>query len=208
MNSQYRGALLTIFADGRIPSLFLGEGVERTVEAFRAAVVQANAIMAPGKLGLAFDAAGNEIRYLMARVVNGINAGFVVRRPSGGTSVFLFADPHSAHRFAEGFRDCELAVVVQAKSSGAFEAPGFRGDFVGMPASWSHPGYNPTPTPSWPTNLPALLPVPDLSPLTAPEGFCPHCIIRALPADPAARATGLCVACQRVAALIRERRGV
>jgi hypothetical protein len=209
MSSQYRAALLTIFADGRSPSLFLGDSVEQTVETFHTTVAEQEAIVTPGKLGLAFDAAGNEFRYLMARVVNGTNAGFVVRRPSGGTSAFLFADSVSAHQFASGFRDCELAVVVQVKGSGAFAAAGFRQDFAGITSeSRPHPDYAASASPSWPTNLPGLLPVPDLEPLTAPAGFCPRCIIRPLPSDPAQRVTGVCLACQRVSTLIRERWGV
>jgi hypothetical protein len=208
MSSPYRAALLTIFADGRIPSLRVGDSTEQTVEDFRAAVIEADAIMAPGKLGLAFDHAGNEIRYIMARVVNGLNAGFVARRPSGTTSVFLFADPTSAHEFAAGFADCEIAVVIQAHSSAALSATESRSDFA-APGRQVRPDFASASGTSWLTGPSSPMPVPDLAPLIAPEGFCPRCIIRPLPSDPQEAASGVCcLACRRLAALIRERRAL
>jgi len=186
MAPPYRAALLTLFVDDRAPQIFLGDSVDQTLEAFSVAVAEHGATIKPGSLGVAFDAEGNEIRYLMARIVNGTAVGFVVRRPSGTTSIFLFSDPVSAIQFSSGFADSTIATVVPVLSNTV--------DRTAEEHFWLDKTGR------------AALREPDLAPLSAPAGFCPRCIIRPLSTDDGSSV--VCPACKRLATLIREQRGV
>ena len=186
--SSYRKAVL-ILATGA-PQVYLGNNDDDTENIFKAMIVDHDAVEIDNFFVFS-DVARNEMRTINAQVVNGREVAFVVRRDSGTLSIFLFADPVSAMRFARSFGlpDIEIeqngtgptrlshVVPVRSRSTRPPDA-----DFC-----WLNPDTE--------------LPIPDIRPLRAPVGMCLRCISRPLGQDAASRLLGFCPHCR--GALIR-----
>jgi len=193
--ASYRKAVLILSTAGA-PQVYLGDNDDDTENIFKAMIVDHDAVETTAFFVFT-DTARNEMRTINAQVVDGREVAFVVRRDSGTLSIFLFADPVSAMRFARSFGQGGLACVEVAQN----RAGSSRLSHV-VPVR-SRSTRPPDKDFCW-LNPDTELPIPDIRPLRAPVGMCLRCIARPLGDDAASRLLGLCPHCRSALARLAE----